>query len=313
MKKRHGRYIKYVETIPEQEFKRIRVFQSILNALGDNDGTRVENRNHNTRFVIDRNGELEERDISEIVSKPEDFFNAFSEYNTVMGVKIFWSDGEMEYGFKSWCNKAIVHRKNSELVSIYTKDGVFNEETQEIEDIFDLEDDCQVPAWILKLMPGWNERIKDAILKGDTSVETKCVSLDDWKVVWDTINSKYTTNLAKCKEVTIYGKRTIRAVGAEFNQSTWFTHVDSSWKNEVCEDTFGVSSQMLDKDAIKVFCYSYLKSIYRDRTSMRKVYDLFPVSSLLMIKRRRWTGGGFGDFNETEIWNSLDETCKGNV
>lgn len=312
MKNKKTRYIKCVKNIPEQEFRDIPVFQSIMRIFDSNNGTHAENHNRDFKFVVDRDGELVERDIDEIVCRPDDFLNAFSEDRTVMGVKLVWSDGVEEYGFKSWQSKEILHKRNGNLVSIYTKDGVFNEDTGEIEDIFDFDNDCRLPLWIMKLLPMWNEKIRDGVTNRDRSIETKFVSLDDWAKVCEVFNSSYTRNSTQWKEVTVAGKKTMRPVSVEFDQHKWFTSAYSSWKDVVCNEEFGQLYQMIEKDAVKVFCYSYLKSIYKDSYTRRKVYDVFPISSLLMIKKHKWSGDTH-DYIDTEMWNSLDEACKGNV
>ena len=58
-----------------------------------------------------------------------------------------------------------------------------------------------------------------------------------------------------------------------------------------------------------VFLYRYLKSIYKDQVSSRKVYGLLPMGSVLNIERVHY----WNDEKAEEVWNNLDQTIAGNV
>ena len=58
--------------------------------------------------------------------------------------------------------------------------------------------------------------------------------------------------------------------------------------------------------------YTYLKSIYCDKWKYQRVNKLFSAEDVLSIGHRSWNGEKRG-YETTEVWNSLDETCRGNV
>ena len=58
--------------------------------------------------------------------------------------------------------------------------------------------------------------------------------------------------------------------------------------------------------------YTYLKSIYCDKWNYRRVNKLIAAEDLLSIGHKSWNGDKH-EYETTEVWNSLDETCKGNV
>lgn len=304
------RYIKRVEVIPEEEFKTIGVFQSMIERFSEH--TPLKGRDTYTRMVLDVDGELKEIEIDEIVGTEDMFKDAFSDGRTLLGVRLHWSDGEVEYGFKMWRMKDRVYDKNKVLVPLFVKVGVVNEETGKIEDVFGSEREVRAPAWILKLLPRWNERIRDAVNSHDPSIEDSYTSLDDWGHVAGTVSSNYVSSGAVWKEVNTGKTKRKMAVSFEFDKNKWWNPVMTTWKKNICKEEFGSIAEMLEMDAAKVFCYDYLKSIYSNRTKYVKEFKVIPMSSVLQLKRRKWDGD-IRDYVETEIWNQLDETCRGNV
>ena len=309
--KRGTRYIKRVELIPEEEFKTLGVFQSMLSRFKEH--TPFKGHDHDMRMVVATpNGDLKTMEIEEIVCRKDDFIDAFSDGRTLCAVKMFWSDGSWEYGLKLWESKIRIYQKNCKLEPLFAKVGVVNEETGEIEDIFDIDKTSRVPAWILELLPRYNERIRDAILNKDNSIETNSVSFVDWEQVDKVTYSEYITTQAHWEEIPIGGKKVKLPISTVFDGRVWWKPVITEWKDYVCKQEWGAFSDMLEKDTVKVFCYTYLKSIYRNNSKRVREYKLIPMSDVLMLKKRRWDKTTDG-YVEDDVWNSLDETCKGNV
>ena len=309
--KRGTRYIKRVELIPEEEFKTLGVFQSMLSRFKEH--TSLKGHDHDIRMVVATpDGDLKTMDIEEIVCRKDDFVDAFSDGRTLCAVRMFWSDGSWEYGLKLWESKNRIYRRNCKLESLFAKVGVMNEETGEIEDIFDIDKDSRVPAWILELLPRYNERIRDAICNGDKSIETDTTSLSDWDQVDKVVCSTYITTNAHWKEIPIGDKKVKLPIGMSFDNRVWWKPVITEWKENICKEEWGTFADILEKGCVKVFCYTYIKSIYHNNHKRVKEYKLIPLSDVLMLKTRKWNSK-LNDYEEKEVWNSLDETCKGNV
>ena len=316
--KRGTRYIKRVELIPDEEFKTIGVFQSMIERFVEH--TPFKGHDHNMRMVVTTpNGDLKTMEIEEIVSRKEDFIDSFSDGRTLCAVKIFWSDGTWEYGLKSWNTRERVYQKNCKLRPLFAKIGIVNEESNEIEDILDIDVNYRFPAWILELIPRYNERIHDGIEKSDDSIETKTISIQDWMQVENVIFSDYMSSQACWEEISVGGKKVKLPIDVIFdNRSRDYNlwepnHIEL--KETLCNEKWGIPVAMLDKQwkkNLKVFCYTYVKSIYFDNCKRVKEYKVIPLSDVLMLKSRKWNNL-MRDYEETEVWNSLDETCKGNV
>ena len=87
--------------------------------------------------------------------------------------------------------------------------------------------------------------------------------------------------------------------------------VFTKWKKSLFDKEFG-SESIFDAPHMKVVCYSYLKSIYCNKVKRVKEYKVIPLSDVVMLTKSRWDGS-INKYVEDEVWNSLDETCKGNV
>lgn len=309
--KRGTRYIKRVELIPEEEFKTLGVFQSMIERFKEH--SPLKGHDHDMRMLVTTpNGDLKTMEIEEIVCRKDDFVDAFSDGRTLCAVKLIWSDGSWEYGFKLWERKERIYQKNCKLQSLFAKVGVVNEETGEIEDIFDVDKDSRIPAWILELIPMYNERIRDGLWNDDKSIETKTVSLEDWRKVQNTLCSEYVSNKARWEEVSVGKEKVKMPIDLVFDRHVWWQPVITEWKDKVCKEEFGAFSDMLEKDAMKIFCYTYIKSIYCNNYKSVKQYKVIPLADVLSLSVKKWDGDAH-DWVENEVWNSLDETCKGNV
>lgn len=306
--KRGTRYIKRVELIPEEEFKTLGVFQSMIERFKEH--SPLKGHDHDMRMLVTTpNGDLKTMEIEEIVCRKDDFVDAFSDGRTLCAVKLIWSDGSWEYGFKLWERKERIYQKNCKLQSLFAKVGVVNEETNEI----DMDNDSMIPAWILELIPRYNERVHDAIVCGDQSIETKMVSLSDWSQVQKVLCSNYVSTNAHWGNVPVCGKSVKMPIDIVFDNRVWWKQAEiPEWKEHMCREQWGDFSRMLNKEATKVFCYAYIKSIYCNNYKQVKEYKVIPISNVLMLTTRKWNDSR-QDYEETEVWTSLDETCKGNV
>lgn len=312
MKPNKGKYIKHVELIPESEFKKLGVFQSMICQFKEHSD--VKGHDINMQLVLSGDdGELKTMGIDDIVCRKEDFIDAFSDGRTLVAVKILWSDGTWEYGLKLWQHAERVYRRNCKLKPMFAKVGVINEETSEVDDVFNHDKECRVPAWILQLIPMYNERIRDAVrITEDKSIGSKMASFEDWKKVDDVMRSNYVSFNAHWDVLPVGKKNTKMAISVAFDKNRWWTPVMTTWKDTVCKQEFGQIADMLEKDAMKVFCYNYIKSIYCDNYKSVKEYKVIPMSNVLLLQRRNWSSES-NEYIVEEVWNSLDETCKGNV
>ena len=111
MKPNKGKYIKHVELIPESEFKKLGVFQSMICQFKEHSD--VKGHDINMQLVLSGDdGELKTMGIDDIVCRKEDFIDAFSDGRTLVAVKLLWSDGTWEYGLKLWQHAERVYRRN---------------------------------------------------------------------------------------------------------------------------------------------------------------------------------------------------------
>ena len=309
MKKPKDRYIKHVELIPPDEFKKHKVFQSMLRTFKQHNAT--SGHDINMRVVVStNNGDIKTMEIEDLGCNKNDWFNAFSEERCFYAVKMLWSDGKWEYGIKFRARKDRICRKNGLLKPIYTKIGEVDENGV-IVDALANEDCCREPAWILNMIPMWNERIRDALNVNDRTVETRLFSLEDWRDVQRTLDSEYATNHAHIENINIDGKRVKMPVNIVFDRNKHLSPVFTEWKKSVFDKEFG-SKSIYEATHMKIVCYSYLKSIYCNKVKRVKEYKVIPLSDVIMLTKRRWDNNT-QKYVEDEVWNSLDETCKGNV
>ena len=310
-KYKRGRYIKGVAYIPENEFQEIGVFQSMMGRFSEHI-TPYQCRDSSMRMVVaDEKGGTKTMEVDGIVCREKDFTDAFSDGRTFCGVKLFWSDGTWEYGFKMWQNVDRVYRRNCKLYPLYTIIGSIDDKTGEL--VEPKLKDTKMPAWVMELIPRYNERIKDGLWANDPSIETSTTSLADWKVVSDVICTNYMNTAAKWMHVdtgAFEGTLPICVGLGAANKSQ--SSKKCRWKEEICKKTFGCLPSILDMSGVKVSAYSYLKSIYCNNSKRVKEYKVFPISDVLMLVRRKWDSST-RDYVSTEVWNNLDETCKGNV
>lgn len=312
MKKPRDRYIKHVELIPPDEFKNLKVFQSMLRTFKQHNATSGHDIGMKM-VVLTKDGDTKIMQIEDLVCSKNDWFNSFSGERCFCAVKMLWSDGKWEYGLKFLARKDRICRKNGLLKPIYTKVGEVDKNGL-IVDTVSQDYPCGIPAWILNMIPMWNERIRDALNRNDPTIETKMFNLEDWRNVQRTLNSEYATNHAHIENININGKQMKMPVMIELGENKYWGPASTVWnENEnMISGKFGSVCDWIKTDHMTISCYSYLKSIYYNKVKRVKEYKVIPLSDVIMLTKRI-LDGNINKFVEEEVWNSLDETCKGNV
>ena len=246
-----------------------------------------------------RNGELESRQFNGMVFSVDEFNDEFSDNYNVLPVKIHYRDGSWEYGIKWWEYKDVVYQRNRKLVPLFVKRGYVNGHSEEIENPVDTDRDSMVPAWILDLLPRYNEKARDSVndvSDGGSGGVYRGVPIEDWKTVNDVVGSRYVTSCTKYS--------TVKTKKGEFKAPTGMSiDPDLKWDDDY-------QKQMV------VPIYSYMKSIYENIYRKRRVYTLIPISDLLIVTKESYVCDYYhpkGCWVEDEVWNNLDQTVAGNV
>lgn len=310
--------VKHVELITEKDFNESPALRSIINVFsGTHDIPRWKHFNSgNSRYLqltyLDEKGELKKDEFSMVRWDSDVFKDSFSSSNTLVPVKMLLEDGTWEIGFKFWDERHVCQGENAVLRSIYVKTGYIDDITGEITPIG--KNEAKYPSWLLRMIPMWNEEIRNAISDDDASIEKKynCF-MEDFVKLKDLIDSSLVTTGAFYSTIDIGGKKETLPMTISFADRRTYVRPDdgewANWKKDLLKKTFGELVDSLDMSRhLSVACYSYLKSIYVDREKYMKVYGLIRLSNLLSISERSWN-----DEEMPELWNNLDQTIKGNV
>lgn len=282
----------------------------------------ASNNGSSYKFIYgNRNGEVVEREFSKIIVGEKAFFgDSFNDRWTLLAVRIWYDDGSSEYGFKWYEIKDIVH--GQELKHLYLKDGTFTGEIPEfgdIEECYDVDVGARVSAWVLELLPLWNERVRQWIenmseekyLAGYTNGEMFLGhTLGEWTAVQSIVNSSYVNRdcVFTLEEKPDGTKIGVNWAMTDMKEVDWHPYL-TTWEDNVCVNEAGAIKQGMEVTYKPVIsAYSYLKSIYEDRSKRRKVYHVIPLSDILSIRKP-----GRKDEDDIEVWNNLDETVVGNV
>jgi len=313
MKKR----IKWIEVVSLEDLLKANVIQSLANLWKKVENGKTKYEGDELKFAyIDKNGELVSRKFRGMVFSSKEFRDGFSDTN-VLPVKIHYRDGSWEYGVKWWENKDVVYQRNRKLVSLFVKSGYVNDHSEEIEDAAFTDNDSRVPAWILDLLPRYNEKIRDAVNGVSHDGVYHDVPLEDWEAVKDVVESGYVTSSTKYTEVKMKRRSFKAPVGLSFTRNLPWQAILTTWKDNVCVNEFGIqNSKMIDHTQMVVTVYSYLKSIYKDIHKYRRVYTLVPISDLLIVTKEKYArddANPSGHWIDNEVWNNLDQTCHGNI
>lgn len=352
-KSRHEKsmvYVKYVQDLTNDEWEKSPLFASIRSAIankGSSDGFRLN-------VTLD-NGKLVQKKFREIKWGKGAFEDSFSEEYTLVAVKLVFSDGTSDYGFKVRESKTIVNKKNAILEPIFIREGIWSEyDCGFVECPKNVISTRKIPAWMLKRLPMYCEKIRDRILAKKRDSGCKYVSDDTFE---SALHQVMTSDLVS--NWTIFGKppsgaykgnekvayKVCSAFGPDSMMSRRGWNVQDPFEYDpytgkftmeqsyhpvgrnpldyyvVTEMTNGESEVEIEKmDRQKsrlieempknvVYLYKYLKSIYRDKVSRRKVYGIMPMGNVLNIERVHY----WNDENAEEVWNNLDATCAGNI
>ena len=356
-KSRHQKskvYVKYVKDLTQEEWEKSPLFESIRQAVGNRgnaDGFRLN-------VALD-NGDMVQKKFREIKWGKDSFKDMWSEEYTLVAVKVGFSDGTSDYGFKFRESKTIVNRKNAVLEPIFIREGIWSERDGEFVDCpKSVISTRKLPAWMLKRLPMYNERIRD-IAKSEVNEcryrrpdeETfegalHSVMISDLTSNWAAFgkppfegfkdNGKFAYKISSAFNPEDRVGRW--NVGDQYqyeyvsysNQFTEYNPVASYYNpvarsplgyyivtetnkdaaEEIESETDPIRKRLFEEMSKRVvFRYSYLKSIYQDNVSTRKVYGLFPMGSVLNIERVNY----WHDKNGEEVWNNLDQTVAGNL
>ena len=312
MKKR----IKRIEVVSLEDLPKAKIIESLANLWLKMENGKPKYEGDELKFsYTDGNGELATRSFRGMVFSIRAFKDGFSDTN-LLPVKIHYRDGSWEYGLKWWQDKDVVYQRNRKLVSLFVKSGYVNDHSEEIEDAADTDRESRVPAWILDLLPRYNEKIRDAVNGVEIDIPPD-VPLEDWESVKDVVESGYVTSFTKYSTVKMK-KRSFKApVGLCFNRHLPWQAVLTTWKDNVCVNEFGIqNSKLIDHTQMIVTVYSYLKSIYENIHKHRKVYTLVPISDILFVTKEKYDRDDShpgGHWVDNEVWNNLDQTVAGNV
>ena len=310
--------IKRIEVVSLEDLPKAKVIMSLANLWAVDVGkgkTKYEGDDLKFAYMDSKTGEVVSKKFRGMVFSKKAFYDSFSDTN-VLPVKIHYHDGSWEYGLKWWEDRDIVYQRNRRLVSLFVKSGYVNDHNEEIEDAADTDRDSRIPAWILDLLPRYNEKIRDA-LDGLPTDFPPDIPLEDWDAVRNVVESGYVTEHTKYSEVKLK-KRSFKApVGLSFTRNLPWQAILTTWKDNVCVNEFGIQkSKVLDQTQMVVTVYSYLKSIYANIHRHRKVYTLMPIADLLFVSKEKYERDEecpSGHWIDDEVWNNLDETIAGNV
>lgn len=328
-------YVKRVENLTDEEWEKSPLMVSLRKAAPTN-----PNGNGYRLNVATDDGGLVQRKFKEISWGKDAFKNAFSEESTLVAVKLTFSDGSTEYGFKCRESKTIVNRKNAILEPIFIREGMWDDYLGRFVDCpKDVVSTRKIPAWLLKRIPMYSEKIRDRVTKDEWAKYNETQFED---VLHRVMTSDLVSNWA------VFGKppsdthkkgdnvayRTFHAIDLsnnyqyyqyqrpmeygyrpydDWNESPRYYIVKESIKNGPNEIEMGIDpikKQLLEEMTKQVvYLYRYVKSIYRDQISRRKVYTIMPISNVLTIERMK----NWNDDTTEEVWNNLDQAVLGNV
>lgn len=283
--------IKWIEVVTVSDLPKAKVIESLATLW-------KKYIRKSLRFSYNgRNGGLESRQFNGMVFSADEFNDEFSDNYNVLPVKIHYRDGSWEYGIKWWEYKDVVYQRNRKLVPLFVKRGYVNYKSEEVETPPCTDRDSMVPAWILDLLPRYNEKARDSVNDVSTGGVYRGVPTEDWRTVNGVVESGYVTSCTKYS--------TVKTKNGEFKAPAGMSFgTDLKWDDDY-------QKQMV------VPIYSYMKSIYENIYRKRRVYTLIPISDLLIVTKESFVCDrdrpNKGCWVEDEVWNNLDQTVAGNV
>lgn len=288
--------VKWVEEITPKELANCGLWQSIREAIHSG----KYSSNDYAMVLSKDDGELEELQIEDVCATYQQLKDSFSDDRIPMFVKLHHFDGTWEYGFKLWRRATVVHEKNKVLRSIYMMDGKLDKNGNLTN--AKVSEDMQVPMWMNRLLERYNEKIRDKVLADDKSVETYDATIADWKKIIDLANSPY----CGWQTMKVDGPSK-RAVRVDID-SRRLDYIIYRYNPDLI--SLDKTGEPINIPVVKT-AYTYLKSIYYDKWEYHRINRLFAAEDVLSIVHKSWNGDKH-EYEKTEVWNSLDETLKGN-
>ena len=126
------------------------------------------------------------------------------------------------------------------------------------------------------------------------------------------LDSEYATDQAYMKNININGKQVKMPVTIELDENKYWGPASTVWNENMISGKFGSVLDRIQTDHMTISCYSYLKSIYYNKVKYVNEYKVIPLSDVIMLTKAVWNVE-LHKYTECEVWNSIDETCKGNV
>lgn len=345
MNSKKGLY-KCVKRMTDEEVKNSPGVKSVVDLFGKNDRWAYSK---DLKFsYMDSNGDLKEQVFRNVCTTDEFVKDSFNEGTVIQPVRILKHDGEWETGFRWWEEKAVVVRRNGRLRPYYSLDGVYNPKTKEIEDMHEINSSCRLPAWILKCLPLYNEKVRDGLEKMDSKLIPPSLALMDCNALRKGINSGYFQSFdMKMKSLKLkgIGERTVPT-------KTWLRTKDSrpgskcpswhpitvTWEGDVCIQEEGIMETKNSRRNSKEMRYfmphiedekydglinllmDYDGEIEEDTlcyTYFKSIYEDVQIRKRIyhiipMYNLLTISKSPF-DKDGSEVWNNLDQTVIGNI
>lgn len=311
--------IKRVEMVSEKEFDiETNPIGKIMKKFRNWSKWRADAEGYPFKFIYtDHDGNLVEHTFNKILVGCTDFFkDTFNEDSSLCVVKIWYDDGTTDWGFKWFREKYRLYKKNGLLRSLYLKDGTYTKqipEFGEVEECYDRDSDSRIPAWVLELLPMYNEKIRE-MLESDTVFHEDFLylghTMGEWEIVKRIAESSY---VGKDVDFAWVKKPNGERVGVNWAM-TDIREVDyylrlTTWEDNVCVNESGSLKKGLETVYKPVLsAYTYMKSIYEDMYRREAVHHVFAMGDLLSVQKKDARDG-----ENPEVWNNLDETVVGNV
>ena len=347
MSSKKGMY-KCVKRMTDEEIKNSPGVNSVLDLFGSNDNRGWAYSKDFKFSYMDSDGELREQVFRNVCTTDDFIKDSFNEGTAIQPVRILKHDGEWETGFRWWEEKAVVVRRNGRLRPYYSLDGVYNSKTKKIEDMHEIDSSCRLPAWILKCLPLYNEKVRDGLEKMDSKLLPPSMSLQDCNALRKGINSNYFQSFGmKMKSLKLkgVGERTVPT-------KTWLRTKDSrpgskcpswhpitvTWEGDVCIQEEGImetkkySRRIPEKmryfvptyeenyDGLMNFLVNCEEDIEEDTlcyTYFKSIYEDVQIRKriyhIIPMYNLLTISKSPYDKEGSEVWNNLDQTVIGNI
>lgn len=288
-RKKHDIGIKWVEYLTGEEALGSKELKSVISLCN---GTSLT-----CKFNDHKGGIGSHNFIGIFYANGFDYIDPFCD-GYLIPVRIHYRNGCVGYGFKYWGVKTVVKRMNGKLRSYFIKDGYIDDATGELK--YEISSDSVIPCNILRMIPFYNEKVRDDNNK-----------MDDYNVNYN-ISSILSSNTF-CTYETEYS---VPPNSKNDVKMPWVQVDISNMRND--KDNYPSSYSSCNGSCVKetkdesliikrTYCYSYFKSMYVDDMKLEYVYGIIPMSDLYVINRK------VGYVSEEEVWNNIDNTITGNI